>query len=154
MACGDQADDIVVVGIIINARDPRRVGGAGVGERSEGNVTSEEKEDEQTPDSHIAEPTPAPPQGQASARGGATASSAYTYWPGAFVSVFGASGETQPRWRGRERAAGAGRGCVDGLIEHHPVYSESLELAHHGHQGIARRGQAVRLPTRPNNVPP
>src|SRR5260370_16886415 len=106
MACGDQADALGVVGISINARDPRRVGGAGVGERSEGNVTSEEKEDEQTPDSHIAEPTPAPPQGQASARGGATASSAYTYWPGAFVSVFGASGETQPRWRGRERAAG------------------------------------------------
>jgi len=32
-------------------------------------VTSEEKEDEQTPDSHIAEPTPALLQGQASARG-------------------------------------------------------------------------------------
>ena len=69
MARGDEADDIVVVGIIIDARDPRRVGGAGVGERSEGNVTSEEKEDEQTPDSHIAEPTTALLQGQASARG-------------------------------------------------------------------------------------
>ena len=32
-------------------------------------MTGEEKEDEQAPDSHIAEPTPALPQGQALARG-------------------------------------------------------------------------------------
>jgi hypothetical protein len=32
-------------------------------------VTGEEKEDEQAPDSHIAEPTPALPRGQALARG-------------------------------------------------------------------------------------
>ncbi len=41
----------------------------------------------------------------------------------------------------------AGRGCVDGLIEHHQVYSEGLELAHHGHQVMARAGQAVELHT-------
>ncbi len=69
VARGDEADDIVVVGIVIDPLDPCRVGGAGLGERSEGNVTGEEKENEQAPDSHIAEPTPAPPQGQALARG-------------------------------------------------------------------------------------
>jgi hypothetical protein len=57
MARGDEADDIVVVGIIIDAHDPRRVGGAGLGKRIQADVTGKEKEDEQAPDSHIAEPT-------------------------------------------------------------------------------------------------
>ena len=64
MARGDEADDIVVVGIVIDPLDPCRVGGAGLGERSQADVTGEEKENEHASDSHVAQPTPAPPQGQ------------------------------------------------------------------------------------------